>query len=486
MSRLLFTKYWMLAHLFVSASILCFFSVSAIGVALWATTSLLMVMFALPPVYRGESFWGARERVKSAFCKDLLFWTGLPAVFFLFIQLFNSRSTERFCTIETIVKKLSDIKCKDGSIIEGATTTITNTIWSYAPAKTAWLPSSFDDPLVGSFFVAFLVGLVCAIVIRCALPRKQRLSLLIGLSLLSGLYGCLYSLFGDTFLPAMVDTDRSLLFILMLCVSLGIVMEHFLEHRLEPFFFGLAGAVLNAYSLLSIGSPILATVGGGILIIYLFFAVSMAMGTGRGKRFVWSVILILPILLGGGLGLAIGKNTGPWSVLMNDVNRKEYYTNYQNHWSLFTDIEVSIAKDHLFVGSGPTALKRLAPDYIDGGEKEKWKMWENALTADETNPPLYSDIFSLFMEHGLLGMFFILLPFLALFVHAAMILIEYFQNKHAHYSLRYIFIAISIMVGLVVVFGSMIFATPLHSPLLLCLLFMVFSTLTGWLPKRKD
>lgn len=458
-SRLLFTKYWMLVHLLVSASILCFFPCNAMGFGLWATSSLLLVMFALPPIYKGESFWGARERVKRAFSRDLLFWTGLPALFFLLAQLFNNRGTELIGTYDPILRK---------------------TIWDYAPAKASWLPSSFD-PFAegasgGTFFVAFLIALCCAVVIRCALPRKQRLALLIGLAIISGAYGFLYACFGDCFLPTMVDIDRSLLFILMLCVSFGIVIEHFLENRPRVCIWGLAGIVLNGYALMAIGSPWMATIGAIFVVLYLFFVISMVMGNGRGRRFVWAVILILPVLLGCGLGLAITKKTGPWSVMTNEFVRAESSETYSEQWSFRTDLASDISRTHIFVGNGPEAFEKLAPLRIKG--KKNWALWKS-------DSGLPSDFFKFLLEQGVVGMFLIFLPLLALFVTAIMRLLEYFQDHHSHYSLRYIFIAITSAVGLLTIFVFSTFATPLHSPALLCMLFMVFATLQGWLPRKK-
>lgn len=449
----------MLAHLLVSAGILCFFPCHAIGFGLWAVTSLLLVMFTLPPIYKGESFWGARERVKRAFCGDVLFWTGLPALFFLLAQLFNTRGTELIGTYDSILRK---------------------TLWDYAPARASWLPSSFDPFAEGasgaSFFVAFLISLACAIVIRCALPRKQRLALLIGLALISGLYGFLYVCFGDAFLSSMVDTDRSLLFILMLCVSIGIVIEHFLERRLSICIWGLVGAALNGFALMAIGSPWLATLGAFFVVVYLFFVISMVMGAGRGKRFVWAVILILPILLSSGLGLAITKKSGPWSIMTNEFVRADMSEAYSEQWSFRTDLASEISRTHIFVGNGPESFEKLAPLRIKG--RKQWNLWK----ADTGLP---SDFFTFLLEQGIVGTFFIFLPLLVLFVLAIVRLLEYVQNRHVHYSLRYIFIAITSTIGLIVTFSVSTFATPLHSPAMLCILFMVFATLQGWLPRKK-
>lgn len=459
MSRLLFTKYWMLVHLLVSAGILCFFPCNAMGLGLWCVSSLLLVMFTLPPIYKGESFWGARDRVQHAFCRDILFWTGLPALFFLLAQLFNTRGTELIGTYDPILRK---------------------TLWDYAPAKATWLPSSFDAFAEGAtgctFFVSFLIGLTCAIVIRCALPRKQRLALLIGLALISGVCGFLYVCFGDAFLPTMGDIERSLLFMLMLCVSLGITIEHFLENRFPVCVWGLSGAVLNGFALMAIGSPLLAAIGLLLLLLYVCFAISMVMGNGRGKRFVWAVILILPMLLGCGLGLAITEASGPWSVMTDEFAREEVYTDYSEQWTFRTDLAADLSKSHSLVGNGPNAFEKLAPLRIKG--KKNWALWE----ADTGLP---SDTFTFLLEQGFVGLVLILLPFLALLVTALMRLIEYFQDQRSHYSLRYIFIAITSTIGIVMTFVFATFATPFHTPGLLCMFFMVFATLHGFLPRKK-
>lgn len=459
MSRLLFTKYWMLVHLLVSAGILCFFAPSAMGCGLWCATSLLLVMFTVPPIYKGESFWSARERVKHAFCKEPLFWAGLPALFFLLAQLFNPRGTELIGSYDPILKK---------------------TLWDYAPAKATWLPSSFEPFAEGStgslFFVAFLVSLTCAIVIRCALPRKQRLLLLIGLTVLSGLYGFFFTCFGEACLPAMGDVERSLLFILMLCVSLGITMEHFLEHRLTLAMWGLGGAVLNGFSLMAIGSPWMATFGALVILGYIGFTISMVMGKGRGKRFVWAVILILPMFLGPGLGLAVTKKTGPWSIMTRPAVRSEAVETAFEQWSFRTELASALAKDHLVAGQGPGAFDRLAPMRLKG--KKAWTQWR----ADKGLP---SDLFTFILEQGYLGLLLIFLPFGVLLVQALMTLVDYCQHRHHAYSVRYIFIAITSTVGLLATFALMTFATPLHTPGMLCAVLMVFATLQGWLPRKR-
>jgi hypothetical protein len=416
-------------------------------------------MFALPPIYKGESFWSARERVKLAFCKDPLFWSALPILFFLFAQLFNPRGSELIGAYNPGLKK---------------------TVWEYAPAKTEWLPASFEpfseDATGGMLFVALLVGITCALVIRCALPRKQRLALLIGLALLSGGYGFLFTCFGSSILPALGDIERGVLFVLMLCVSLGIAIEHFLEHRLSLCVWGLAGAVLNGFALMALGSPLTAVIGLAVIVIYICFSISMVMGKGRGKRFVWAVILILPMLLGPGLGLAVTKTTGPWSLITNEYARQEMYAQYDEQWTFRTDAAVDLSREHLLLGQGSDAFDYLVPLQLKG--KKMWRKWEAA-------EGLPSDIFTFLLEQGFVGIILFFLPFIVLLIQTLMTLVEYAQNRHMHYSLRYVFIAITSAIGLVVAFAMTTFATPLHSPIVLCAMFIVFATLRGWLPRKR-
>ena len=78
--RILLTKYWVLAHLLVTAGTICFALEPRAFQGLWCAYSLLAMAMALPPVRRGETFWLARQRVAGSLRADIVLWSGLLAL----------------------------------------------------------------------------------------------------------------------------------------------------------------------------------------------------------------------------------------------------------------------------------------------------------------------------------------------------------------------------------------------------------------------
>jgi hypothetical protein len=78
-----------LAHLLVTAGTLCFNPTPSAGLALWSALSLLLMVLCLPPVFRGESFWIARQRVASVMRGDAVLWMSLVAVLYVGCQVLN-------------------------------------------------------------------------------------------------------------------------------------------------------------------------------------------------------------------------------------------------------------------------------------------------------------------------------------------------------------------------------------------------------------
>lgn len=453
MSRLLFTKYWMLAHIFMSAGILSFSRSLTLGFAIWAVGTMLIAMFYLPPILKGESFWIARQRVKNRFAVDAVLWMGLAAVLYLLCQLYNARGLTRI-------------------FVEGR--------WEYPPARATFLPSAiapFEGDAPGVTFVAALaVALVCAVLVRCALPRKQRLALLLGLSYLTGAFA-ITTFFCPTWSRTIVPAfEGSLLWFLMFCVSIGIVVEHFLEKRKEICIWALVGAGLNIFGLMCHGTPGIAMFGLVLVIFYFFFALFIVYGSHVGVRSLWTTILIVPVVLSAGLGLALEKNEGPWYSFTHTKEWSEDISMKMDRWSFRNEVAGKILDKSVFYGHGPDAFKKLGASTIKGSSN--WKKWKA-----ETEQP--NDFMQFLIEQGLFGTLLILLPILAMIGRCLLRLMEYLQSRRHHYSIRYVFVAVGASIGLLTTFLAAFVGNPFHTPFLLCTFTIVLSTLSGWLPRKR-
>ncbi len=410
-------------------------------------------MFYLPPILKGESFWIARQRVKQRFSVDSVFWMGLVAILYLLVQLFNERSSTRI---------------------------FVNGHWEYGPAKAAFLPSSIS-PFEGEawgvvFLVSFAVSIVCVVLVRCALPRKQRLALLIGVSYLTGFYALLSIVFGAWAKTIASSLEGATLWMLMFSVSLGIVVEHFLEKRKEICVWALVAAALNVLGLMCCGTPGMAMFGVLLTVFYAFFSMFIVSGSHVGIRSLWMIILIVPIVLSVGLGLALGKDKGPWHYFTHTDRWSNEITQSFDRWSFRNEVAGKVLNKSVFYGHGPDAFKRVGPSTIKGSSN--WKKWKA-----ETEQP--SDIMQLLIEQGLFGFLLVILPILAMIGRCLLRLMEYIQSRKHYYSIRYVFVAIGASIGLLTTITMTFVANPLHTPIVLGCFLVVLSTLSGWLPRKR-
>lgn len=457
MVRLLLTKYWVLAHLLVTAGTLCFVPRLSVGLGLWLASSLLLMVLCLPPVLKGESFWMARVRVGQALRKDVVAWAGLLGVLYVGLQLFNG---------PRVLAYASELRR-----------------WVFSPPPMPFFPSSIERGAGETFLVGLLGALACALAVRCALPRKQRLFALIGLGLLTGLVAVggvgVACVTGET--PSFAwfggGYDVSVLWLLMLCVCFGVAGEAFLEGRVGTFVVALAAACVNELGLFAAGHAALLGVSVPVVVIWLAFSVFAVRASGRFPRLLWHCAMLLPPLFVAGIGLALvpgaeavraGLGTSEWSRAMET---------FASQWSFRAGLSLQVLGMNPMLGVGPEGFGEMARFYLKG--RLDWSLWKTGGTA------LPCDFLRLLTERGMVGGLLLLLPGAAMLGRCLMRWVEFRQDTRHHYSLRYVFVLAGSLLGVLCVLLASLVGTPLHTPAVLCVFLTVCACMGGWMPRAR-
>ncbi len=460
MIQILLTKYWVLAHLLVIAGTLCFDPTPSVVVGLWGVATVLIMTLCLPPILKGESFWMARQRIALSLKRDVLLYAAGLAVLYVGIQLLNG---PRELVYAAELKR-----------------------WIFSDPACPGLPSSVGPAAGVSFFVGLLGGVGGALVVRNALPRKQRLLLLIGLGCLTGLLalgGILVQLctgtapafawFGDAF-------SAGMLWLLMLCVQLGLVLETFLEHHRKMLITSLTVASFNLLGCLVFGSIVAVLMTLVVLVLYLLFSAVVIRGSGLYPRFVWFCGLWLPILLC--IGIAVSVRSFEAVAQLFDVTLwGEQVSAFTQQWSLRSGLALDVFGKNPMLGVGPDGLTHFGPACLNG--KLEWSLWRAGGTAWSC------DFLRLLATCGLMGTVLLLIPGGVMLGRCMMRWVEYYQHspasRHHQYSLRYLFVLIGSLVGVVCMLVAAWLGTPLHSPAGLCIFLLVCACMGGWMPRRR-
>jgi len=455
--RLLLTKYWVLAHLLVTAGTLCFFPDAPLCAGIWLAASLLLLVLCLPPVLKGESFWMARMRTGRALRGDVVLWSGLVAVVYVLTQCFNGpRSLQYVAELRR---------------------------WSFTPPPLAALPSSIHPGAAVPFAVGLLGALACAVAIRCALPRKQRLFALIGVGLLSGaaaIAGAV-TLFVTGAAPDFAALggayDASFLWTLMLCVSLGIMGETFLEHRFATFAWATGAACTNALGVAAFGHMAAVGVAALVLACWLAFAPFAVRASGKRPRILWYVAMLAPLLFAVGVGLSVAPATQTPHAGLNMEQASEALNEFGSQWPFRAGLSWQVLGDNPMLGIGPDGFEQMARFHLKGSHA--WGLWKRGGTA------LPCDFLRLLVERGMIGALLLLLPGAAMLGRCLMRWIEFRQDTRHRYSWRYVFVLAGSLVGVVAMLLASLAGTPLHTPAVLCAFLTVCACLGGWMPRPR-
>lgn len=457
MIRILFTKYWVLAHLLVTAGTLCFNPAPSAGLALWCATSLLLMTLCLPPIFKGESFWLARHRVSLAMRNDAVLWMSVAAIAFVGLQLLNGPRTLAY---------VSELKR-----------------WAYSLPPLHFFPSSIQPADGVPYFVGLVSGLAVAVAIRCALPRKQRLFALIGVTLMTGvlsLWGAGFALVTDT-APAFVwlggTYDAATLWLLAGCTALGIVGEAFLERHVRTLIVAFVAAFLNFFGVFAFGPALSVCLAAIIVTAWFFFALVAVRASGVHPRLLWRCVLLLPIFFAVGLGLILTPGTDSFRAELQMETWADRLDTFLTQWTFRSGLAMDVFAADPMLGSGPNGFQYTARFFVKGALS--WSYWKSGGTL------LPCDFLRLLSSCGMIGTLLLILPGCAMLGRCLMRWVEYCQGNHRHYSLRYILVFVGSFTGVVCTLLISLFGTPLHSSAVLGVFLLICACMSGWMPRPR-
>lgn len=457
MVRLLLTKYWVLAHLLVTAGTLCFVPGLTVGLGLWCALSLLLMALCLPPVLKGESFWMARTRVARALRLDVVTWAGLLGVLYVGAQQLNGPRTLAY---------FPELRR-----------------WGFSAPPMPFFPSCVEPGAGVPFLVGLLGALACALAVRCALPRKQRLFGLVGLGALTGalaLGGAVaaFAMGGaPTFAWLGGAYDVSVLWLLMFCVCLGVAGEAFLEGRVATFVAALAAVCANELGLFAFGHPAMVGLSVAVGAVWLAFALFAVRASGRYPRILWHCAMLLPPLFAAGVGLALVPGAEAVRAGLDAASWSDAVSAFGSQWSLRAGVALEVLGANPMLGAGPEGFGHMARFYLKG--RLEWALWKSGGTA------LPCDFLRLLTERGMMGTLLLLLPGLAMLGRCLMRWVEFRQDARRRYSLRYVFVLAGSLLGVLCVLLASLVGAPLHTPAVLCAFLTVCACMGGWMPRAR-
>lgn len=457
MIRILLTKYWVLAHLLVTAGTLCFNPTPSVGLTLWSAVSLLLFTLCLPPVFRGESFWIARQRVSLAMRNDALLWMSIVAVVFVGIQLCNGPRALEYA---------SELKR-----------------WVFSTPPLRFFPSSIEPAQGVPFLTGLIGGLAIAVTVRCALPRKQRLFALIGVTLMTGLlalFGSMTALFSEalpTFDWVGGPYNVAVLWILAGCTALGITGETFLEGHPRTMTVAYAAALLNFFGIFAFGPAVTVCFAAVIALGWIFFALIAINASGRHPRLVWRCALLLPILFAIGFGLILTPGADTFRPELNMELWADRLSTFFSQWTFRSNLAMQVFTTDPMLGNGPESFQHYARFFVKGALN--WSYWKSGGNG------LPCDFLRLLTDCGMIGSLLLLLPGGAMLGRCLMRWVEYNQSNRHHYSLRYIVVFGGSFVGVVSTLILATFGTPLHAPAVLGVFLLICACMGGWMPRPR-
>ena len=465
MIRILLTKYWVLAHLLLVAGTLCFVPNLSAWFALWAAGSLLLFARFLPPVLKGEGFWAARTRVDRAMGGDILTWSGILAVLYVGIALFNG---PRDFVLDLSSFNVLDLSAKPK--------------WRFTDPPMAFAPSAVNPAEGVPFFVGLLCGVACALAVRAALPRSQRLLALVGVGLLAGLVA-VFALVapgwtaGLPWLGGM--TGAAALWVLLFCVCLGAAGEAFLRRRGRLCAVALTAACLNLLGIFAFGGTLAIVLAGMAAVVWLICAGFAARVSGRKLAVLWGGALGAPLVLAALAGFFLAPGGRDFSVLFGNETLSASWETFSTQWSFRQALAFDVLDLDPMLGVGPNGLAHFAEQVLDPADASGWELWRsggNALPCDFTR---------LLMERGLLGAILILLPGIALLGRCVVRGIALSRLRTRRLDYRYCFVFVGSLLGVVLMLVFSVIGAPLHAPAPLCAFLIVCACLAGWLPRPR-
>lgn len=462
------TKYWVLAHLLLVAGTLSFAPTVSAWFGLWAAGSLLLFTRFLPPVLKGESFWSARARVSHALGRDVVLWALLLAALYVGVGLFNG---PRALVLDLSSVDLMDLSAKPQ--------------WIYTAPKMPFAPSSVNPAEGVPFFVGLLGGLACAVAVRTALPRGQRLLALVGLGLLAGVAALGAIVVGKVTGAAPTLAllggvgGASALWLMLFCVCLGVVAEAFLEGRPVLCAAALLAACLDALGVFAFGGALMVTVAGVLAVVWVLFAGFTVHASGRGPALLWHVVLMAPVAVAVFAGLALMPAGHSLTTLFGHEPLNAAWEAFSSQWPFRQGLAASVLDLNPMLGLGPNGFAHFAELVIPESDAAAWGLWEAGGTA------LPNDFMRLLVERGLIGAILLLLPGCAMLGRCVVRGVAIAQNRTHTLRYRYVFVFAGSLVGVVSMLAMSLIGAPLHAPAPLCAFLIVCACMAGWMPRPR-
>ncbi len=460
MIQILLTKYWVLAHLLVTAGTLCYFPMTSSVMGIWCAVSLFVMMFSLPPVHKGESFWLARLRVSQAVWRDVVLYAGLLVFLYVGCQVANG---PRALVYEPELRR-----------------------WLFAPPSWESAPSSVNPEQGIPFFVGLVAGIAAAMVIRNALPRKQSLYLLLGWGALGGLLilGGLFTMLFTGNMPTWTWLGGAfgvgVLCVLLFCVQLGIALEAFLEGHRKTLVWALSAALLAEIGALAFGTISVKLLITLLTVFYLILATFIVNGGGRFPKVLWAAVMLGSVMFAYGVGLAL-MSGAEVTYLFTPSMWTDQYVTFCDQWSFRAGLSLDIFTDAPMLGAGPAALEHFAEMHLE--TKTDWVLWKQGGTA-----PM-CDLLTLLSQCGMIGTVLLLIPGGALFGRCLMQFVEYLSSRASphriRYSFRYLFVLFGSVTGVISVLLLSFVGTPLHTPAILVSFLIVSACMAEWMPRQR-
>lgn len=465
MIRILLTKYWVLAHLLLVAGTLCFVPNLSAWFALWAAGSLLLFARFLPPVLKGEGFWAARTRVDRAMGGDILTWSGILAVLYVGIALFNG---PRDFVLDLSSFNVLDLSAKPK--------------WRFTDPPMAFAPSAVNPAEGVPLFVGLLCGVACALAVRVALPRSQRLLALVGVGLLTGLLALVAML-----APGLTEglawlggaEGAATLWLLLFCVCLGVTGEAFLRHRGRLCAVALVAACLNSLGLFAFGGTLAIMLAGMVTVLWFVCAGFAARVSGRKVAVLWGGALGVPLVLAALVGFCLAPGGRDFGALFGHEPLSAAWETFSTQWNFRQALAFDVLDLNPMLGVGPNGLAYFAEQVLDPADISGWELWKTGGTA------LPCDFTRLLMERGLLGAILILLPGIALLGRCAVRGVALARLRSRRLDYRYSFVFVGSLLGVVSMLVFSVIGAPLHAPAPLCAFLIVCACLAGWLPRPR-
>ena len=459
------TKYWVLAHLLLVAGTLCFVPNLSAWFALWAAGSLLLFARFLPPVLKGEGFWAARARVERTMGRDVLTWAGILAVLYVGIALFNG---PRDFVLDLSSFNVLDLSAKPK--------------WRFTDPPMAFAPSAVLPAEGVPFFVGLLCGVACALAVRAALPRSQRLLALVGVGLLAGLVA-VFALVAPGLaegLPWLGGMEgATALWVLLFCVCLGVTGETFLRRRGCLCAVALAAACLNILGVFAFGGTLAIMLAGMVTVLWFVCAGFAARVSGRKLAVLWGGALSAPIVVAAFAGFFLVPGGRDFGALFGHETLSTSWEAFSTQWSFRQALAFDVLDLNSMLGVGPNGLAHFAQQVLDANDASAWELWRSGGNA------LPCDLTRLLVERGLLGALLILLPGIALLGRCAVRGIALSRLRTRRLDYRYCFVFVGSLLGVVLMLVFSVIGAPLHAPAPLCAFLIVCACLAGWLPRPR-